>query len=252
MSAKIDLENIWFSYSQDVAPVLHNVNLSITEGEIFVIAGQCGCGKSTLAKIIVGLLEPQSGKVMIDGRDVNSLSPTDLFDLRSEIGFIFQNSALISNMSVFNNIALPVRYHLNKGKEEIDFIVSQIITKAGLSAYQNRLPAELSIGQRKRAAVARALILNPKLMIYDEPTAGLDPINALGITDIIKDRYHEYETTSVIITHDMPFAFSIAKRIALMYRGKIIFTGTKEELLKSDNPFVKVFLESCNEVTILK
>ena len=252
MSVKVNLENIWFSYNQDAAPVLHNVGLKIKDGEIVVIAGQCGCGKSTLAKIIVGLIEPKSGKVEIDGKDVNRLSTTDLFKLRSEIGFIFQNSALISNMSVFNNIALPVRYHLNKGQEEVEFIVSQIITKAGLSAYQNRLPAELSIGQRKRAAVARALILNPKLMIYDEPTAGLDPINALGIMDIIKDRYHEYETTSVIITHDMPFAFSIAKRIAIMYRGKIIFIGTKFELLESDNPFVRVFLKSCNEVTILK
>lgn len=244
MPAKVNIENVWFSYEEHGEAVLRNVNIEINDGDVFVIAGQCGCGKSTLTKLMVGLLRPSHGKVLVDQKDINDLSPEALFELRNQIGFVFQTSALISNMTVFNNIALPARYHLSLPKSETEELVSQVVARAGLGAYRDKLPAQLSIGQRKRAAVARALVLNPKLMIYDEPTAGLDPINTLGITDIISDRYNEFQTTSVIVTHNMAFAFSIATRIAIMYRGKVIFVGPVDEFRKSENPFIKEFLRS--------
>lgn len=244
MSPKISVNNLWFSYPASEIPVLRNVNLNIEERDIFVLAGQCGCGKSTLAKLLVGLLQPSKGSITIDGRNITGISETRLVAIRKKVGYLFQNSALISNMTSYNNIALPARYHLNLPAAESEKLIVDLIRKVGLFGYENRLPAELSIGQRKRAAVARALVMDPSIMIYDEPTAGLDPINSLGITDIIKERYEERKTTSFIITHDLPFAFSIATRIAFMYRGKIIFCGKPDEVFESGNPYIKEFLGS--------
>ncbi len=240
-SCKLSVRNVWFAYANN-QPVLRNVSFDVGEREIYVVAGQCGSGKSTLAKLLVGLNQPSHGAVSIDGIDISTLSREQLLELRFHIGFLFQNSALLSNMNIFDNVALPARYHLNYSKERIDSLVEETLTRAGLGAYANRLPSELSIGQTRRAAIARAMILNPKLIIYDEPTAGLDPINSLGIGDIIRDRYAEHETTSVIITHDMHFAFSIATSLAVMYRGKIIFAGTPANMRKSTDPFVQEFL----------
>lgn len=241
MPPKLSVRNVWFAYANN-QPVLRNVSFDVEEREIYVVAGLCGSGKSTLAKLAVGLLSPTHGTVQIDGVDLSALSRDELLDLRHDIGFLFQNSALLSNMTIFDNVALPARYHLNYTKERLDSLVEETLTRAGLGAYLTRFPSELSIGQTRRAAIARAMILNPKLILYDEPTAGLDPINSGGISDIIRDRYKEHETTSVIITHDMHFAFSIATKLAVMYRGKIIFTGTPAQMKQAADPFLQEFL----------
>ncbi len=241
MPSKLSVRNVWFAYPNN-QPVLRNVCFDVEEREIYVIAGLCGSGKSTLAKLVVGLLTPSHGTIQINGVDLSTLSHDELLNLRHDVGFLFQNSALLSNMTIFDNVALPARYHLNYSKERLDSLVEEMLTRAGLGAYLTRFPSELSIGQTRRAAIARAMILNPKLIIYDEPTAGLDPINSAGISDIIRDRYKEHETTSIIITHDMHFAFSIATKLAVMYRGKVIFTGTPPEMKQSTDPFLQEFL----------
>jgi phospholipid/cholesterol/gamma-HCH transport system ATP-binding protein len=245
---KIKIENVSFFYQPGLA-VIRRVNLEIREREIFVIAGQCGCGKSTLIKLMAGLLTPSVGTIHINGKDIHKLAKEDLVIQRLDFGFLFQNSALISYMSVYENIALPLRYHKSIPSHTLHEMVDELVRKVGLFGYDSRLPSDLSVGQTRRAAVARSLIMDPKLMFYDEPTAGLDPINSQSIRDIIRDRYSEHKTTSVIITHDIPFALSLATRIAIMYRGRIIFIGTPDEVMSSKEPYVREFTNAYTRKT---
>lgn len=233
------IELIGISKSFSGRPVLRNVNLKVEDGESVVIIGRSGSGKSVTLRHILGLLEPDSGRVIVDGKDVNEMSKSELFELRRGMGMLFQNSALWDSMNVEDNIALALRHHKMMPETEIKERVSECLSMVGLDEIGLKYPAELSGGMRKRVGLARAIATQPKYMLYDEPTTGLDPIMAAIIDRLISDLNHQMHTTSVTITHDMNSAFQIADRIVMLHRGEFIFSGTPREVQDTDMPVVR-------------
>lgn len=212
--------------------VLNDFNLNLFKGENLVIMGRSGSGKSVLIKCIVGLIFPDSGSITIMGKDITKISHSDLNKIRTEIGFLFQGSALYDSMTVRENLEFPLRRHMNKFKNEIeiDELVQEVLKDVGLLHTIDLMPAELSGGMKKRVALARALILKPKIILYDEPTSGLDPITANEILELMKAIQKRHNTTSIIITHDRDCANSISNRVVLLIEGKNYFDGKYEEL----------------------
>ncbi|MFH0920370.1 MAG: ATP-binding cassette domain-containing protein [Fibrobacterota bacterium] len=239
---EIVFDHVTFGYSEE-RTILEDVSLRIRTGDTFVIVGQCGYGKSTMLKLCCGLLKPQKGTIMLRNRDTGRMLHDELMQMRLDMGYVFQNSALISNLPVSANIALPLRYHTHYTLEKINAIVKSRIQLLQLEGYENAMPASLSMGVMKRAAVARALALMPGLMFYDEPTSGLDPVNTSSINDIIRSFHTGFGITSVIVTHDMKSAFTIATTIAVVAEKRVIFSGTPEELKTTDNPYIKKFFD---------
>ncbi|UCD59330.1 MAG: ATP-binding cassette domain-containing protein [Candidatus Hydrogenedentota bacterium] len=233
------------SKSFDGQVVLDQVDLEILEGETIVILGASGSGKTVLMSLVVGLLEPDSGRIIIEGQDVMAFTHDSQWDeLRLKIGFLFQGSALYDSLTVGENISFALEHHLNLSSQQIRDIVIRKLELVGLEGVEDKMPAELSGGMQKRAALARAIAFDPRIIIYDEPTTGLDPIRAKHISELIVRLQHEIKVTSIVVTHDLVCTSIVADRLALLHEGKFRFIGTMEELRRSDNKYVREFLEA--------
>lgn len=224
--------------------VLRNVDLDLYRGENLVVLGRSGTGKSVLIKLIAGLLEPDAGSIEVLGNSVNDLDNHELMKLRLRIGFSFQNSALYDSMTVRENLEFPlIRNKRNLTRAEINKEVEDVLEGVGLSQAINQMPSELSGGQRKRIGIARTLILRPDIMMYDEPTAGLDPITCLDINSLINEVQERYKTSSIIITHDLACARSVGDRIVMLLDGKFERQGTFKEIFETNDARVKAFYD---------
>jgi phospholipid/cholesterol/gamma-HCH transport system ATP-binding protein len=224
--------------------VLRGIDLDLYQGENLVVLGRSGTGKSVLIKLISGLLKPDHGTIEVLGQEVTNISEKNLQELRIRIGFSFQNSALYDSMTVRKNLEFPlVRNRKGISRKEIDTAVETVLEAVGLSRAINQMPSELSGGQRKRIGIARTLILNPEVMLYDEPTAGLDPITCIEINDLINEVQQRYKTSSIIITHDLTCAKSTGDRIAMLLDGQFQREGTFEEVFDTNDPRVKPFFD---------
>jgi phospholipid/cholesterol/gamma-HCH transport system ATP-binding protein len=223
-------------------PVLNGVNLVINKGETLTIIGRSGEGKSVLLKHLIGLLKPDSGKIIIDGDDINKHSVREMVKLRRRFGMLFQASALFDSMTVDENVGLGLREHSDLPESKIKSIIRKRLSQVGLTNVEHLKPAELSGGMKKRVGLARALAMDPEFVLYDEPTTGLDPIMADAINRLIINLQNSLNITSIAVTHDMVSAYKISDRIGMLYKGKIIFTGTPEEVRNNDNPIVQQFI----------
>ncbi len=222
--------------------VLKGACLHIKKGESMVVIGGSGCGKSVLMKHVIGLLRPDSGQVFIDGQDIANMSNKELRQTRKKFGMLFQMAALFDSMYVWENVGFGLLEHTDLSEADIKKIVTQKLNMVGLSEVENLKPAELSGGMRKRVGLARAIAMDPQILLYDEPTTGLDPIMADAINDLIIDMQQKLNVTSLTITHDMVSAYKIADRIAMLYEGKIIEVGSPDEIKNTQNPIVKQFI----------
>ncbi len=222
--------------------VLKGVNLKIEKGETVVILGASGCGKSVLLKLMVGLLTPDSGDIFIDGKDISTLSRKELYFMRTRFGMLFQSAALFDSMNVYENISLGLTEHTNMTEAEKKLKVEEKLALVGLTGIEQKHPSELSGGMRKRVGLARAICMDPEILLYDEPTTGLDPTTADTINDLIIELNNRLTVTSIAVTHDLYSAFKIGDRFAMLNNGVIICDGTKEELQGSDDPYIRDFL----------
>jgi phospholipid/cholesterol/gamma-HCH transport system ATP-binding protein len=222
--------------------VLRGLNLGIPEGQVSMILGPSGTGKSVCIKHIVGLLYPDQGDVIVAGRSIPSLSDDDLFELRKKFGVLFQDGALFGSLNLYDNVAFPLRQHTEKGEEEIAEIVNRRLREVGLGNANEKMPSELSGGMRKRAGFARALVMEPEIVLFDEPDSGLDPVRTALLCELIKEVHAENGGTYVVITHDILSARRVAEHIAILWRGRIVEAGPAVELFASENPFVRQFL----------
>lgn len=238
----IEMRGVKLQFADKV--ILDGIDLSIQSQEVLVIMGLSGGGKSTLLSILMGLLKPEAGSVLFKDEDLTRLSRPKLNEARTHIGMVYQNAALISSMNVRENIGLPLKELSDKNDKEIDFIVDQKLELVGLKDTKDKLPSELSGGMQKRVGLARALVLEPELVLFDEPTAGLDPINGKLIDDLIIQLRDKQKVTAIVVTHEMESAFAVATRMAFLHEGKIILEGTPEEFRHTDNPIVSKFLSS--------
>jgi len=222
--------------------VLRGVNFRLRRGETLVIIGQSGCGKSVLLKHIMGLLKPDRGKVFVDELEITSLREDQLHEVTRKFGMLFQGTALFDSMTVGENVAFGLERYTDYSKEKIKELVRENLAKVGLRDIENLMPYELSGGMRKRVGLARAIAYKPDIILYDEPSTGIDPIRADAINDLIIRMKKEMRATELIITHDMVSAYKIADRIGMLYEGKIIEVGTPEEIENSKNPIVQQFI----------
>ena len=225
--------------------VLIDFSLNVNKGENVVVLGKSGSGKSVLIKCVVGLLRQDQGSIKVLGKEITELGQEELDIMRVKIGFLFQNSALYDSMTVKENLEFPMRRHwIKKGKEEIDQLVEEALDNVGLLNSINMMPADLSGGMRKRIGLARTLILRPEIVLYDEPTTGLDPITGREIVQLMMALQKKYNTSSIIISHDMAVAKKTANKVVILYEGRNYAEGTFDELKKSEDPNVKQFFES--------
>ena len=222
--------------------ILNGISLEVYKGETFVIMGGSGCGKSTFLRHLIGALKPDSGKVFLLGKDLSLLNEDEMDKLKKRIGMSFQSAALFDSMTVGENVSLPLKEHTKLSKSVMDTVVKMKLEMVGLRGFENLLPSQLSGGMRKRVALARAIVMDPEIVFYDEPTAGLDPIVAGVIDKLILDLSKKLSITSVVVTHDMKSVFSIADRVAMLYEGKVLEIGTPEEIKKSKNQMVQQFI----------
>lgn len=228
------------------AKVLKGVNLKIRRGETIVIIGCSGCGKTVLLRHIIGLIKPDSGIVEVDGVDISKISEDELDNIRRKFGMLFQSAALLNSLTVEENIKLGLQEHTNLSEEDMDKIVKNKLGIVGLDGAQRLKPADLSGGMRKRVGLARAISMDPEIILYDEPTTGLDPVRADSINKLILELKNTLNTTSIVITHDMVSTYQIADRIAMLYNGEIIQVGTVQEIKNTDSPVVKQFTTGSN------
>jgi phospholipid/cholesterol/gamma-HCH transport system ATP-binding protein len=222
--------------------VLDGFSLDIPDGQTTVLLGYSGTGKSVALKHIVGLLEPDEGTVEVDGRVIEDLSRDALAEVRRSIGYVFQFAALFDSLSVFDNVALGLR-HQGLAETEVDARVTRSLTVVGLADQGPRFPAELSGGMRKRVGIARAIALEPRYILYDEPTTGLDPVTSAVIDDLMVRTKRELGVTGVVVTHDMRSAFAVGDRIAMLYQGRVHLVGTADEIRRTEDPLVRQFIE---------
>jgi phospholipid/cholesterol/gamma-HCH transport system ATP-binding protein len=222
--------------------VLDGVNLDINKGETLVVMGGSGCGKSTFLRSIVGLLEPTEGSIEYSGKDIVGLSEQEFDEIKKTFGILFQGAALFNSLTVGENIALPLREHTKLADKIINIITKVKLELVGLTGFEDLLPSQISGGMKKRVGLARAIALDPKIVFYDEPGAGLDPITASVVDQLIMDLTKKLGITSVVVTHEMKSAFRIADRMIMLHQGRVIAEGTAEEIKHSDNPFVIQFI----------
>jgi phospholipid/cholesterol/gamma-HCH transport system ATP-binding protein len=222
--------------------VLRGLNMGIPEGQISMIIGPSGTGKSVCIKHIVGLLYPDEGDVVVHGRSIPSLPDAELFELRRKFGVLFQDGALFGSMNLYDNVAFPLRQHTEKSEEEIGEIVNGRMREVGLGSDGTKMPNELSGGMRKRAGFARALVLDPEIVLFDEPDSGLDPVRTALLCELIKEVHAENGGCYVVITHDIMSARRVAEHISVLWKGRIVESGPASELFASENPFVRQFL----------
>jgi phospholipid/cholesterol/gamma-HCH transport system ATP-binding protein len=222
--------------------VLRGLDMGIPEGQISMIIGPSGTGKSVCIKHMVGLLYPDEGDVIVHGQSVPALPDSELFEMRKKFGVLFQDGALFGSMNLYDNVAFPLRQHTEKGDDEISEIVNSRLREVGLGDASEKMPNELSGGMRKRAGFARALVLNPEIVLFDEPDSGLDPVRTALLCELIKEIHEENGGTYVVITHDILSARRVAEHIAVLWHGRIVESGPSAELFESENPFVRQFL----------
>jgi phospholipid/cholesterol/gamma-HCH transport system ATP-binding protein len=227
--------------------VLDGLTLKISPGTTCVIIGRSGCGKSVFLKHVVGILKPESGQVVVGGKDLSALSDRALNVLRLKIALVFQGGALFDSMSVGENVGFGLTEHLKIGPREVLQRVEESLCLVGLAGIQNLMPSELSGGMKKRVALARAICIKPEMILYDEPTTGVDPITADAINELIRSLHDKLKVTSVVVTHDMKSAYKVADRIAMMYQGKIIAEGTPDEIQASADPVVHQFINGLSK-----
>ena len=222
--------------------VLTGVNLKIETGETMVIIGRSGCGKSVLLKHIIRIIQPDSGKILIDGVNVFGVDEDEINHFRTQIGMLFQGSALFDSLTVKENVGFSLFEHTHLAPNEIDQRVKEKLRLVGLGGIEDLMPAELSGGMKKRVGLARAICTEPKIVLYDEPTTGLDPIMADAINDLIIRMREQLRITSIIVTHDMTSAYKVGNRIAMLYNGKIVGVGTPDEIRNSKDPLIQQFV----------
>jgi phospholipid/cholesterol/gamma-HCH transport system ATP-binding protein len=223
--------------------VLDGVSCELPEKQISVVMGPSGTGKSVLLRHIVGLLKPDKGDVIVDGKHVPELNDDELLELRRQVGMLFQDGALFSSMNLFDNVAFPLRQHTKMSEKEIQDRVRERLKEVGLGGAEKKMPNELSGGMRKRAGFARALVMEPKILLFDEPDSGLDPVRTALLCELIKEIGDKYEATSLVISHDIQSCFEIADHIVLLHGGKVVDQGPKEKMKDSDNEFTQQFLK---------
>jgi phospholipid/cholesterol/gamma-HCH transport system ATP-binding protein len=237
----ISLENVWLSFDR---PILCGVSLDAHRGETLMVAGESGSGKSTILKLILRLLVPDEGRIVVFDKDVAHLSFQEALELRRHIGMVFQNAALFDSLTVYENVAYPLRENKDLSEEEIERVVRERLDFVDLDPdiVMTQLPSQLSGGMRKRVGIARAIATNPEIVLYDEPTAGLDPLTVGTINLLIKKLQRELGVTSIIVTHDIRAGFRVANRVALLRDGVIEFEGSPEEMVAAQNDYIKAFL----------
>lgn len=236
----IELKSVNMSFRNKI--VLQDINLTVTQGETLVIIGPSGSGKSTLLRLIIGLLKPDSGEVWVAGSEISKASEDQLNELRKNMGMVFQYSALFDSMTVGENVAFGLRQHTNMSESDINSTVNRMLEMVGLAGQEHVMPNELSGGMKKRVSLARAIAVSPEIVLYDEPTAGLDPIMSATIDNLMINTQKIFGVTSVVVTHDMPSAFAVADRIAMIYEGRIIEISTVEQIKNSKLPIVQQFI----------
>ena len=236
----IVVKNIWKTFGGK--NVLNGLSLEIPRGETLVIMGRSGCGKSVLLKIITGLLPADSGEIWFDGTEISRLKAKKLNAIRRKIGMLFQSAALFDSMTVAENIAFMLEQHTKLTQAEMRKVVDEKLSLVDLEGVQELRPAELSGGMRKRVGLARALAFNPEVILYDEPTTGLDPVTCNEINQLIRDLHEKLQVTSVVVTHDMHSAFSVATRMAMIHDGKQIAYGSPDEIINNDDPILQQFI----------
>ncbi len=230
--------------------VLNGIDLEIPEGKITVIMGGSGGGKSTLLRHLIGLTKPDEGLISIDNENIVDLSSNQMNEVRRKFGMLFQGSALFNSMTVFENVALPLQEHTDLSEEIIKIIVKVKLELVGLTGFEDFMPFEISGGMKKRVALARAIALDPKIVFYDEPGAGLDPITASMIDQLILDLSQKLKITSVVVTHEMQSAFKIADQIVMLHKGRVLEIGSPDKIRNSQNPYVQQFINGEHEGAI--
>ncbi|MGE4498664.1 MAG: ABC transporter ATP-binding protein [Deferribacterales bacterium] len=245
MEFAIELKDVHKSFGE--YKIHKGINIQVHKNAVTYIIGPSGTGKSVLLKQMCGLMPPTKGDVLVDGKSIVGLKGKELLELRKKFGILFQNAALFDSMTVFENVAFPLREHTKLNKKQIHDIVIEKLRLVGLRDIENKLPSELSGGMRKRVGLARAIALEPEIILYDEPTTGLDPIMCDVVDNLISDTQKELNITSVVISHDIDSALKIADYIAMLYDGKVVLFGTPDEFKSTDNPYVRQFLSASME-----
>jgi phospholipid/cholesterol/gamma-HCH transport system ATP-binding protein len=237
----IELEGVSLSFDQ---PVLEDISLTADQGETVVIVGESGPGKSTMLKLILRLLLPDRGRVLIDGEDITHLTFEEALEVRQKMGMVFQGAALFDSLTVFENVAYPLREHTELGDDEIERRVREKLQFVDLEPDEvmEKLPSELSGGMRKRVGIARGMANDPEIMLYDEPTSGLDPLTTGTITRLILKLQRELNVTSIVVSHDIRSVFRMATKVALLHESRIVFFGTPEEMAATEDPYIRDFL----------
>ena len=237
----IEVNDVHKSFAQN--HVLRGLNLAVRQGESMVVIGGSGTGKSVLIKCIIGILSPDRGNIFVDGQDIGSLKEKDLYQLRKKFGMLFQAGALFDSMKVWENVGFGLLQHTTLSKQEVKKRAVEKLNLLGLHQIEDLMPSELSGGMRKRVSLARAIAMDPEILLYDEPTTGLDPIRADTINSLIVEMRKKIKVTSVTITHDMVSAYKVGDRIAMLYQGKIIEVGTPDEIKNSSSAIVQQFIQ---------
>lgn len=226
----------------DGRKVLEGLNFEVRKGEILVIMGGSGCGKSTLLRHLIGSMKPTAGSIQLLGREITHLTEEELDEVRKKIGILFQSGALFNSMTLGENIALPLREHTSLSEDVIEIMVKMKLEMVGLRDFEHLKPAQISGGMKKRVGLARAMALDPQIMFYDEPSAGLDPVASGMIDELMMDLNRKTGVTSIVVTHEMDSAFKIAHRMILLFKGRVVATGTPEEIRASKDPLVQQFI----------
>ncbi len=242
MGAMIQLRDVFKSFNGH--KVLQGLNMDMPQGKVTVVLGPSGEGKSVLLKHIIGLIRPDQGKIVVDGVDLDTLDARGFNEFRKKFGMLFQNAALFDSFSVTENVAFPMKEHTDLSPEEIAEKVEEKLSLVGLKGVGDKMPSELSGGMRKRVGLARAIALEPKIILYDEPTTGLDPLMTDNINRLILETQKKLNLTSVIISHDIEATFQIADFIAMLHEGKLVAPGSPAEFQKRKRPFVQIVLDS--------
>lgn len=223
--------------------VLKGLTFAIPKGKTTVILGGSGCGKSTLLKHLIGLLKPSEGSIRIGGREITALTDPEMDDVRKKMGVLFQGSALLNSMTIAENVALPIKEHTRINDATVQIMVRMKLDLVGLSGFDHFYPSQLSGGMKKRAGLARALALDPEMLFFDEPSAGLDPVTAAGLDELILKLQKAFRMTIVVVTHELPSVFAIADYVIMLDKGQVLFFGPLEDLRASDHPRIRQFLE---------
>ena len=248
LEAMISLRNLRVSYGE--REILHGIGFDVMRGETLVILGGSGSGKSTLLRTLVGLERPSSGEIWLKGKNIAAISSAEMDEIRKKIGMSFQGGALFGSMTVGENVALPLREHTKLEDSTIEIILRLKLDQVGLSGFENYMPSQLSGGMKKRAAVARALAMDPEILFFDEPSAGLDPIIAAGVDQLILELKQAFHMTIIVVTHELASAFLIADRMVLIDKGNVVAIGTSEEMRSSTHPRVRQFLDRIAEPAV--